>query len=101
MRYTQGIARYQNRDDGDAGIHVRVLTEDLTLLSQTQTDSAGIYSLPVPEHNAYWLIYEVTGYRTEKLFLLSQDLITEIMIQARDLNNDEFINFTDMHILSS
>lgn len=100
MRYAQGVARYQNRDGGDAGINVRVLTEDLTLLSQTQTDSAGIYSLPVPDHDIYWLIYEVQGYRTEKLFLLPEDLIPEVIMQAGDLNNDGCINFDDMHILS-
>ena len=99
LRYIQGIARYQNRVTDDSGILLQVYGEDLTLISETTTNEQGIYNLPVPIDEAFWVVFSAEGHLTERLYIAEADSLADVTLLAGDLNADDCINFNDMNLL--
>ena len=98
LRYVQGVVTYQNRPTS-AGISVMVWSQADVLLSVASTNESGIYSVPVPSDEPYWLVFNGELHQEVRVWMEVAQAVPNIVLFGGDLDGDGCIGQSDLNIL--
>jgi hypothetical protein len=91
-----GRALYQNRLPDHSGIDVTVLDLDGVMVTSTQTDETGSFSLNVPAVPYFWLIFSAPLHQRQAYLMQPDMSMSDVMLLGGDLDADGCINSTDL-----
>lgn len=98
LKVLRGQVRYQNRAE-QTGISVAVLTLDGVLLSLTETNARGVFSIAAPAEVSFVLLIEAPLHRSLRLNMNPDEELPRLVLAGGDLNGDSCINHADMDLL--
>jgi hypothetical protein len=98
LRFVQGIVTYQNRASS-AGIEVMIWSEDDVLLSLATTNDSGIYSVPIPADQPYWMSADGELHQATRMHVEIDQLMPPLTLAGGDLDDDGCIGQADLDML--
>jgi hypothetical protein len=98
LRFVQGIVTYQNRASS-AGIEVMIWSDDDVLLSVATTNESGIYSVPVPVDQPYWISVDGELHQAARLRVEIDQSVPPLTLAGGDLDDDGCIGAADLDML--
>jgi hypothetical protein len=99
MIETTGLVYYQNREISDLPIEIRILNEDLVLLSTTQADPTGTYQILIPADQFFWLEVDAPLHRLIRIGINPGQSLPDIRLVGGDLNGDACVGASDMALM--
>ena len=96
---TAGFVYYQNRQTPDLPIEIRILTEDLILVSTTQADPTGTYQISIPADQFFWLEIDAPLHRLIRIGINPGQSLPDIRLVGGDLNGDACVGASDMALM--